>query len=492
MRKHWGNLEIIFLALVLFFSAFVRFYNLDKLAFFTYDQARDALYIKRIIVDHTWRLISTQSSIPGLYNGPAYYYLMAPFLWIFKLNPIGIDYGIAFFNLLAVLVFYFLVKDLTGNFLLSLLATMVFSFQPQIIFQSRFGWNPNLLPFFSLLFVFSFWLLKEGKKWAWLILSFSLAVMLQLHYSSAAFLLILFCWLFYFRKKIIFEGFFRLSLILFLFIMSPLLLFDLRHNFVNVKAVFLYFFQGAPGKIAPPPFLTGLWQKTEYLLPKMVFGVNNQAGNLFLILILFFIVIFVYRNSQKLKEGLFLISCWLGGGILFSSFYQGSFFNFYLTFLYPAGFLLLALLSDFFWQKAKILKIFLISLFVFLAFGNYRQLTIFQSPSRTIGDLKKEAQIIAKDAPLDKPFNLAAVLKGERFDHNAVDYRYFLETYYQKKALDWEPIDYQKAQILYLISEEELKDPLTIRVMEVEEFQPKVVLEQITLPSGRIVYKIGK
>ena len=226
MRRHIKNIEITFLALILSLSAFVRFYNLDKLAFFTYDQARDALYIKRIIVDHKLRLISTQSSVPGLYNGPAYYYLMAPFLWLFKLNPIGIDFGVAFFNLLAVFLFYILAKKLTSNFLISGLITMVFSFQPQIVFQSRFGWNPNLLPFFSLLFVFSFWLLVKGKDWAWLVLSFSLAIMLQLHYSAAAFLLILPCWLFYFRKKLIFGRFFQLSLVLFLIIMFPLLLFD--------------------------------------------------------------------------------------------------------------------------------------------------------------------------------------------------------------------------------------------------------------------------
>jgi len=492
MKKHINKTEIVFLTLIFIFSAFIRFYNLDKLAFFTYDQARDALYIKRIIVDHKFRLISTQSSVPGLYNGPAYYYLMAPFLWLFKLNPVGVDFGVAFFNLMAVLLFYFLVKKVTSNILISGLATILFSFHPQIVFQSRFGWNPNLLVFFSLVFAFSFWCLKNGKKYAWFFLFFSLAILLQLHYSALAFLPIGLFWVFYFRKKLTFDRFFWLSLFLFLLMMSPLLLFDLRHNFVNIKAVWLYLQRGSPGKIPPPPFFDGLSQKLAYILPNMVFGIDNHLLSLASILILFFVVFLVYKKSQKLKEGLFLVFSWLIVGVLFSSCYRGSFFNFYLTFLYSCGFLILAFLGDFLWQKRKIGKVILIVVFISIFIKNVRRISIFNPLSRTIDDLKKESQIIARNIPSDKTFNLAAILDGERFDHNAVDYRYFLETFYQKKSLDWEPIDYQRAEILYLISDEEIENPLMVGVMEVREFNPKVVLEVLNLSSGRIVYKLGK
>ena len=62
-----NKLEFIFLCLITALAIFLRFYRINELHFFTYDQARDDLIVKRILVDHQWTLLGPQSSMPGVY-----------------------------------------------------------------------------------------------------------------------------------------------------------------------------------------------------------------------------------------------------------------------------------------------------------------------------------------------------------------------------------------------------------------------------------------
>lgn len=486
-----NRLEVLGLTFLLLLSVYFRFYNLNKLAFFTYDQARDALYIKRIIVEHKFRLIGTQSSIPGLYTGPLYYYLMLPFLWLFGLNPIGIDFAIALLGVMTVGLVYFLAKIWSGRVFIAWLVALVFSFQPQILAQSRFAWNPNAIPFFALLFIFSLYKLKEKPFW-WMISFLALAVLLQLHYSGVCFLPVLVFWVFVNRKEIDFGKWFGFSFFLFLILMSPLLGFELRHNFTNSRAIFRYLKIGAPGEIPPPPFFPGLWQKLDYLMVEIVWGIRNKLLSGLVILVTIFLGIKSYFSEKKFRQPLILLFLWLCFGVLTASFYRGSFFNFYLTFLYPVGFLLMAILTEILSRQKLWFKGLIILAFLATFFNYYRQLDIFSPPQRTFTDLKSTAKIIAEDISSQMPFNLAGFFGGETFYHNAVDYRYFLETYYHKRALDWEPIDYQQAQILYLISEKPLVKPLETKTMEVLEFKPKKLLKTWELAEDVVIYKLGK
>ncbi|MGB9637551.1 MAG: hypothetical protein ACPLY7_02010, partial [Microgenomates group bacterium] len=104
IKQNWEYLFLVFFILI---AGILRFSNITKLEFFTYDQARDALFVKRMIVDEQFRLLGTQTSLPGMYLPPFYYYTIAPVLWLFRLNPAGIDIYSAFIGVLSVpLVFY--------------------------------------------------------------------------------------------------------------------------------------------------------------------------------------------------------------------------------------------------------------------------------------------------------------------------------------------------------------------------------------------------
>ncbi|PIV00547.1 hypothetical protein COS55_03325, partial [Candidatus Shapirobacteria bacterium CG03_land_8_20_14_0_80_40_19] len=67
IKQNW---EYLFLVLFIIVASILRFWHINRLEFFTYDQARDALFVKRMIVDHEWRLLGTQTSLPGMYLPP--------------------------------------------------------------------------------------------------------------------------------------------------------------------------------------------------------------------------------------------------------------------------------------------------------------------------------------------------------------------------------------------------------------------------------------
>ncbi|MBN1263303.1 MAG: phospholipid carrier-dependent glycosyltransferase [Candidatus Pacebacteria bacterium] len=446
--------ETVWLILLFGLAATVRFRGLNQLAFFTYDQARDAFYIKRIL-DGEFRLIGTQSSIPGLYTGPLYYYLMAPFLFLFRLNPVGLDYATAFISLLTLFLLFGLLKKTTKSSFLAIIFTALYAFSPQIVNQSRFAWNPNPLPFLTLLFLFSLKkIIFQGEKIFLLILALTIGAAINLHYSGLALIFILLPIGFFFAKSLK-ETFDLKMVVIFLVFLGlfflPLFLFDCRHGFINARSLISYLRQGPAPEISPPPFWTGLWDKFVFLfglaVPLTGFWLKFLTG------VSLFSGLGFFVKSLKEKTFFSLVFLSLFSGVLFACFYQGSFFNFYLTFLYPLPFLWLA---SFFGQKPERNRSwFFLGLVVVIILGrNFKSLSRPFRPARTIKDLERVALFLSQKINPGENFNLAALYRGQnRFDHNAVDYRYFLEARYKIKVPGWDVLDYRNAQICYLISE---------------------------------------
>ena len=132
-------------------------------------------------------------------------------------------------------------------------------------------------------------------------------------------------------------------------------------------------------------------------------------------------------------------------------------------------------------------------IFVGLLWFNLVHVLVFEKPERTIGDIKEISQVIADDVDSSKSFNIAANYRNlDRWDHNAVDYRYFVEAYYGQRALNWQPEDYERAEILYVVAEGGLPDPVNTQIMEIYKFKPKKILKTWELPKDVVIYKLGK
>jgi len=531
LKKRWDLILLFFVVVV---GLVLRFWNIHLLQFFTYDQARDNLIVKRILVDHKWTLLGPQSSMRGVYLPPYYYYTLVPILWLSRLNPVGVDVYTASIGVLTVILMWYFCRQVFGQ-VPALMISALYATSPLIVELSHRAWNPNTQPLFILLSLFFWYRLWTTKKVRYLLFSsFSLGYAINLHYGALCLLPI---WLFAFfwflvkskKKRLILIS----LLVLFLF-GAPLILFDLRHQFMLTKNIYTHFFTGERISLSPKKFfepmvtsvfelfvalLSGtflktaqvpfeFWGKAKSILsfapvsiiahkPLLVQFQWWGIGLLGIIIITIPWFLFGERSKKRPRERristfLYLIISSVLISALLSRFYIGKFYFFYYIFIYSLPFLFLAFIFWFYWQR-QWLRILVILVFLGLFSFNLRHALIFEPPERTINDIEQAAQVIADDVEPGRSFNIAANYRSpDRWDHNAVDYRYFVEAYYGKRALDWQPEDYERAEILYVVAEGKIPDPVNVQIMEIYKFGPKEILKIWELPKDVIIYKLGK
>jgi hypothetical protein len=169
----------------LFVTGFLlRVYRIPEYLTFLSDQGRDAIILKRLVTLEKLVFVGPTTSIGSVFTGPFYYYLVAPFMLLWRLDPSGPAYGVAIINSIGLGVISFALYRLFGK-AVSLLFLTVVTFSATQILQSRFSWNPNPVPIFSFLTLIALYLgiAKKSIKWhaaAGMLLGFSL----QLHYLA--------------------------------------------------------------------------------------------------------------------------------------------------------------------------------------------------------------------------------------------------------------------------------------------------------------------
>jgi 4-amino-4-deoxy-L-arabinose transferase-like glycosyltransferase len=232
----WRNRFALILILI---AAVLRFYKLEEYVTFLSDQGRDAIIIKRIVALEHLTAIGAPSSIGGVFLGPFYYYLVAPFLFLYNFNPTGLAFGVALLSTIGLIFSYFVVKRVVNAraafYFLILLAYSSISIE-----LARFSWNPNLLPIFAFMTLYFFYLSFTKNS---LVAAFTFgalfALSIQLHYLAVFIVLPLIAAAIYFliknRSLITFVRNLIASAFAFVIFFSPLIIFDLKHDFINSK-----------------------------------------------------------------------------------------------------------------------------------------------------------------------------------------------------------------------------------------------------------------
>lgn len=231
--------------LIILAGVFLRLYRIQDFYMFLADQGRDAVIIRRIILLEKFPLIGPPSSIGEVFLGPFYYYVVAPFLWLFRSNPIGLAIGVGLLGMALTYLIYHIVKKTVSREVALLLAGMM-SVSALFVDIGRFSWNPNLLPVFSFITLSLFFLSLHGKKTVLYSLLFGMffGLSFQLHHLAALLgvPVALYYLLFLARKRkaqalqvpLIAVGGFALTLL-------PFALFELRHDFLNMRNLFSLF-----------------------------------------------------------------------------------------------------------------------------------------------------------------------------------------------------------------------------------------------------------
>ncbi len=410
--------------LFIFLGIFLRFWRISEFATFLGDQGRDAIIIKRIVTFEHFPAIGPPSSVGQIFLGPFYYYLMTPFLVLFHYNPVGLATGVAFISSLGLIGTYWIISNVIDKkTALIFLLFLVFSYVN--IELSRFSWNPNLLPLFSFLTLYFFYKLVTTKNTFFAFGSgILLAFSVQLHHL--AFFLILPILAVIVQEVIgrkqkgeIFKKL-AMSVLGFLIASLPLIIFDLKHGFLNTHN-FIRLFTN-PNFVSDASYISKVLETTQAFF-KNIFTVSlNQTLSLFL----FFLFLFIYLVLPKKNHvGVFLRLHVLN--VLFFtlifSFLSTSRLSHYYGIIYYSFFVVLAYYLNLISTKYRVvfvLMIPLLALYVFLNAKNYYFLT---GPA---GNQVLRAKYIAQTV-LDRnpvlPYQVVALPTTETHGH----IRYFLE-----------------------------------------------------------------
>jgi len=466
MKKLIKNKKII-LFLILAIGAFLRLYKIADYLTFLGDEGRDVLIVRRLLVNFDPILIGPGTSIGNMYLGPWYYYLIASFLLIFNFSPVGPAIFVALLGVVTIWFIYFVTKEWFLGESGALVAAFLYAISPTIIIYSRSSWNPNIMPFFALLSIYSIWKIWEKWEFKWfLILGISCALVLNSHYLG----LLLFPTLGFFvfvtlydlyksginkYKEFFIYAF--LGFVIFLFLMSPLVIFDARHGWNNFGAMFEFFSKRETTvSVKPWKALPDIWPMMQLISTRLVAAKNEILGG-WVALALVSVSLWIFGskkfdiNNSEVKA-LSLIFVWLLVALIGLGLYKQHVYDHYFGFFFPAPFILIGAISQNLLEKYKIrgLWIVLVGL-TFLTYFNLKESPLRYQPNKQLDRTKEVANLVIEKSE-NKEFNFAIIA-----DRNYEDaYQYFLEKN-NSKLVEIDPLN-SKATIkdqLFVVCEKQ-------------------------------------
>lgn len=412
--------ELILLIALLVFAAFLRLYRIADYMTFLGDEGRDALVVKRILVDHKFTLLGPTASVGGFFLGPFYYYLMVPFLWAFRLSPVGPAVMVALFGIATVRLVYQVGKDFfdasTG-----LAAAFLYALSPLVIYHSRSSWNPNLMPFFSLLIIWFSWkAVRQKKPIILLVIGFLFGILIQLHYL-ALFLAVVIAVYFLFNWRFKNWKYYPAALIGFIAGWSPFIIFELRHRFPNFRTLYQFIFHGKETGLVAIKF----WPIVTNVSLRLFLNIVTNNQKILALIFLYGSLIMLFWKIAKGRQiqAKILLGLWFLLGVGLFGFYKKGIYDYYFGFMFPLPFLLVAYFLAQLGKLNKILGGVAVGFYIWAVIANLRSFPFLRLPNRQMQQAQEIALFVAEKTG-GKPFNFA-LITGQNSDHA---YRYFLET----------------------------------------------------------------
>jgi dolichyl-phosphate-mannose-protein mannosyltransferase len=385
-KVNWLLLGILFISLAL------RLFKLRDLSYFSMDEAYIAFRALGLFKDKIFFLIGAASPLK-FHLPPYFFYFSSMLIALFNFDPIGWGFWGALIGVLSVYLIYKLTKDLFSQ-QTAYISSILYATSFTAVFFDRHYWPLNLNPFYL---VASFILIKKlDKKTFWPYLGLSAVILMSFTSDPSNLPLIITILVsFFLQKKIINKKFITksLSLLFFLFF-APLIIFDIRHNWVNLPRIVELFndksaFTLSLGKIINavlllPRSLVRFWYSPQTNLVELhsycIPYANSRQFDLPVILLIISVLIltwFVFYSFKSKKLILKLMSIlpfiYLLGIIIFTIF-GFSIFDHYLAGLLP----IFAIATAVFISKLP--KILAISLLILIVSVNFFQISKANNP----------------------------------------------------------------------------------------------------------------
>ena len=487
----------ILLVAILLVASYLRLYKISEYMTFLGDEGRDVLVVKRMIVDHDLTLLGPTASVGGFYLGPIYYYFMVPFLWLWNLDPTGPAIMVALFGIATVYLVYVVGRDFFGR-RAGLVSAAAYALSPLAIAMSRSSWNPNIVPFFSLLLIYLLWrsiVKKESFLLFWV--GVILGIGLQLHYLFLFLFGVAFVWYLVTGRRRELVRFYALGIAGVIVGFSPFLAFELLKGFPNTQTIIRYLGSGedtgfsllrAAGTVSEVTFR--LFGRLIFRLPQPEVWENLASVPKILWLISVRTAIFaglgalvILRKNLAAK----LLLVWFAVVVILFGFYKGPIYDYYFGIFFAIPFLTVGFLFDLL-GKTKVGLFIGFGLLAFLLWFNWQGQPFQFPPNKQLEQTKRIAQAVFEKAG-GKPFNFA-LLADRNSDHA---FRYFFEIWGNGPVTiefpEKDPERHTITDALLVLCENTLCQPLGHPLWEIAGFGRAEIAGSWDVPFVRI-YKL--
>lgn len=288
------------------------------------DVARDLLVVREIVETKQLTLIGPRSSMPGIFHGPLWYYVcLIPFILV-KGNPVLMGWSWWLMGVGAIGVFWFACQKVTKNLTVSLLAAICFAL---LELPSAAGptntYFANLFAFFPFLLWWKWyrkpsWLLALG---GWLTLGLLVQFQMAFFIPLAMLWLPVFIWRCYVKKQVKQ----LVTVAVFLLPLTTFFLFDVRHDWLQIKSLFMYF--QTPSSTTQSFVLRILERMRQaFLEGGDVFGIMSWLN---LGILVIFVVLAWRSHSKEVKQLCILLGYLYFGWWIATLVFSGTIWNFY-------------------------------------------------------------------------------------------------------------------------------------------------------------------
>lgn len=229
---------------ILIITTYLRFAAISNYNFaLTYDQGRDLMEIRSIVVGYRPALVGPTTSINGAFLGPFWFYFNTIPFFISQGNPAFILYWqILWYQLAGLGLFIFFKKK---NHILAIISSTLFLLMPTGFLVNRYFWNAHAMPMMvAFNFIVLMWTLEKPSKLKLITLGILNGLALQ---TQAALGILILPWsiisLVLANGLDLRNGFKKTTAILIGFGLTliPQLIYDLRHNFIITTTLFQQF-----------------------------------------------------------------------------------------------------------------------------------------------------------------------------------------------------------------------------------------------------------
>lgn len=360
----------ILLSFVLIFSIFTRFYLLSTHLHFAGDEATISDSVRSIFYDHKFLSLGQSASVGNnIYHGAFFYYIYLIPGILTNFSALGFASFTAIASIVSIYLLYISLRDIYSK-RIAIVSTIVYALSYNVILYSRWEWNPNIIPFFTVLSLFALVKFLKGDKRYLILFFFSVSTITQMHLVEYLFIPILLILIFFLYKKCKDIKIWSLSILAFIFPWIPFIYHEIKYKFLMTRSLFYI--------LLHPTSHTTIWEHITHGSSYTIFlyiqtiELNDFAVELFLLTAIAFLYVFIKdrkKNYDKAILSLYILLIIVFTFIIFA-FYPGLIFIHFGEHLFPIFSITTALFLEIFFERKYLIPIPII-LILIIAEQNY-------------------------------------------------------------------------------------------------------------------------